>query len=109
MFTTKPEEFKDGKVLLVYGEYVTGGTAIEAWCDEGPYAHISINVPEIPCSENQIVLNHDICFDERFVQDVKSYLAKDSVPVAFGPFGTISELITLKDNWKDLCVSIENF
>ena len=29
-------------------QYVSGGTAVEAWCEDGPYATISVNIPDAP-------------------------------------------------------------
>ena len=27
-------------------QYLSGGTAVEAWCEDGPYATISVNFPD---------------------------------------------------------------
>jgi hypothetical protein len=29
-------------------QYTYGGTAVEAWCEDGPYATISVNMPDAP-------------------------------------------------------------
>lgn len=104
MFSTK--SFENGNIILMYGEYLGGGPCIKAFSAEGPYAAVSTFVPDIPCEENQIVLDHNLPVDGEFVRELKQYLAKDSVPVCFGPFRVRSELITLKDDWKELCVPL---
>lgn len=108
-FTTNLNEIENGKTVLLYGEYAaTGGPAIEAWDEDGPYADVSICVPNIICKDNQIILNHDILFDKKFVSAFKKYLCTEEEEVCYGPFNTRSSLVTLKDNWKDLCISMES-
>lgn len=98
-------DINNGDMVLSYGEYAaTDGIAIDAWDDEGPFADVTSCIPEIPISENEVILNHDILWDRAFVEGLIDYLAEAVRPVTFGPFSTGTYVLKLKAGWKDLCI-----
>ena len=70
---------------------------------DGDYEDITLSVPEVPLSDNEVVLNHDLFFDKEFIDAVVSYIADSKREVSFGPFNTKTYVLKLKENWKDLC------
>ena len=96
-----------GDMALFYGEYVEGGIALDAWDEEGPFSDVSICVPGVPLKENEIILNHDILWDNEFVNAFSEYICTgEKRPVRYGPFGVESAIVTLKLEWRDLCIAM---
>ena len=100
------KNIENGNMILRYGEYAaTDGIAIDAWDEEGPFADVTICVQGIPLKKNEVILNHDVLFDREFVDSFLEYLAEGARPVHYGYANSYA--IKLKDNWKDLCVPME--
>ena len=81
--------------------------SITAWCDEGPYATVTQFVPEIEIEPGEVVLHHDILCDSDFVKDLIEYIGEGYREAVFGPFGTETYVLKLKNNWKDLVVKFD--
>lgn len=104
-FTANPRKtLEDNEWLLIRGDYYfSDSPCLTAMSCDGDYETISLVVPEIPLAKDEVVLNHDLFFDNEFIEAVASYIAKSKREVFFGPFRTKSYVLSLKDNWKDLC------
>lgn len=49
-------EINGEKISIMLGKYNKGGDAIQLYCDEGPYATLSVNIPEISLEPGQIAV-----------------------------------------------------
>ena len=100
--TSKP--LGENEWLMVRGEYYHDDSPyLGAISNEGDYEDITLVVPEIPLADDEVVLNHDLFFDNEFIDAVTSYIATSKREVCFGPFNTRSFILSLKENWRDLC------
>ena len=98
--------FEDGDMILAYGVYTaTDGIYISAWDEDGPYADVTICVPEISLEENEVILNHDILFDKDFMNSFLKCFAESKRPVSYNYAN--SYVVKLKENWKDFCIPME--
>ena len=98
-------------ITVVRDEYIaTNGVALKAWKDGEPYAFITICVPEIPLEENEVILNHDIQWDAKFTSEFLDYMCDTTDGIKRVKYGHAeSYIVKLKDGWKDLCMTDEEF
>ena len=96
-------------MVMVRGEYMaTGGVALRAYDRGEPYATVTICVPEIPLKDNEVILNHDILWNDEFTKSFIDQFCEDGMaPVRYGYADSYK--VKLKDGWEDLCMTAEEF
>lgn len=45
---------------IEYGKYCNNRVAVQVYDDEGPFATLSVNVPEIKLEQNEFILSHNL-------------------------------------------------
>lgn len=58
-------------VELVFDKYYANGrTAVQLWCDDGPYATLSVNLPNERCNEGEFYVDTNNCpWAEEFLEE----------------------------------------
>lgn len=97
-------EYYRGKYF--YGE----GTCITCTTNDGEsYADCSVNLFEygITLPEDEIVINADILRGDFYENDFKKKFVKEEIRgIEYGYAKSV--VVELVDNWKDLCIDMDN-
>lgn len=74
-------------VKLVIDEYRTpkGRVALQLWCDDGPYATLSVNLPDERCGEDEFFVDVNNCpWATQFLEE--NGIAEDTYIFGFSGF-----------------------
>lgn len=83
--------------------YDKDNPGLEVWDVDGWATDLTQNIVGITLEEGEVAINHDLFF-KPYLPELMKYIGQSSREVKFGPWGTKTLVVKLKENWKELCV-----
>ena len=92
-----------------YSHYNTGEIYIAAYVEDELYADVSICLAEygIVPEDNQIIIPFDNMSEKDYQMYLRDLTKAQIKDIIYGPYGSTSVLVELRDDWKDICISME--
>ena len=105
---TKNNLLNDNEIAILHEfDFADGSPMLEAWCNEGPYATVTIFVPDHLCEPGWVNIHHDVinCNGYDGLDFLGSFLdafVEEKKEISYGYARSLQ--VKLKDGWENMVI-----